>query len=453
MNSRPLYSVEAEQSVLGALLLSNNAYESIADIISERDFWAQTHRVLFRHITKLLNDGKQADATTLIASLNAADDTEAAGGLEYLEQILLAVPSAAGITRYARIVVDHRIERDLAAAADRMTELAHASEPVHERLDAAQRLVFDLAETSTGDEPRDVRDVLGSFVEDLERRVELGGEISGLATGLKDLDEKLDGLQKGDLIVIGGRPSMGKTALAAQIADHAAMAGKSVMAFSLEMSASQWVQRSISRIGRVDSHALRSGKLRGDDWERVSGAVGRLHDRRLVIDDRAGLSVERMRSRARRVARKNGLDLIVIDYLQLIAGSGDNRNEQLSGITRSLKLMARELNVPVVLLSQLNRSLEQRTEKRPLMSDLRDSGAIEQDGDVIIFVYRDEVYKPDTENKGAAELIIGKCRMGETGTVRATWIGEYTSFENYAGSFEMREPQPKPAARRNAFED
>lgn len=453
MNARPLYSIEAEQSVIGALLLSNDAFDSIADIITEADFWADTHRVLYRHVAKLLSDGKQADATTLIASLSAADDIDAAGGIAYLETILLAVPSSRGIVQYAKTIADHRIERSLVAASDRMDELAHEAGPVAERLDTAQRLVFDLAETTTGDDPREVREVLGEFIEGLERRMELGGEISGLSTGLKDVDERLDGLQDGDLIIVGGRPSMGKTALAAQIADDAALDGGSVMVFSMEMAGSQWVQRSISRLGRIDSHKLRSGKLSSEEWERVSGAVGRLHDRKLIIDDRPGLSVERMRARARRVKRKHGLDLIVVDYLQLMPGAaGDNRNEALAGITRGLKLMARELNVPVVALSQLSRECEKRPNKRPLMSDLRDSGAIEQDADVVVFVYRDEVYNPDTEARGTAELIIGKCRMGAIGTVRTTWLGEFTSFENYAGTFEPQHVEQKRPTRKG-FED
>ncbi|HQR20068.1 MAG TPA: replicative DNA helicase [Burkholderiaceae bacterium] len=454
MSARPLYSVEAEQSVLGALLLNNDAYDSIADIIGEADFWAQTHRVIWRHIAALLSSGKPADATTLIASMTAQLDLGAAGGVEYVGEILTQVPSSRGIVQYARLVVDHRIERDLAAAADTMADLASATGPVSDRLDAAQKLILGLSETSTEGDPREIGDVLHSFVEDLEARMERGGEISGMPTGLKDLDEKLDGLQDGDLIIVGGRPSMGKTSLAAQIADDNAMAGKSVLVFSFEMAAAQWAQRSISRIGRVDSHKLRSGQLGSDEFERISSAIGRLHHRKLVIDDRAGITVDRMRARARRVKRKHGLDLIVIDYLQLMtADSGDNRNEQISGITRALKLLARELGVPVVLLSHLSRKCEERTDKRPMMADLRDSGAIEQDADVIIFVYRDEVYHPDSPDKGMAELLIRKNRMGAIGDVRATWLGEYTTFENYTGTYTPRAIESKPRARKSTFDD
>lgn len=450
--SRPLFSVEAEQSVLGALLLANNAFDSIADIIGERDFSLESHRVIWRHVAALLVAGKQADVRTLEASLTNAKDMERAGGFKYVEAVLLAVPSSRGIVQYARTVVDHRIERDLATAAEQMAELASGTGPVAERLDAAQRLVFDLAECSTNDEPRAINAVLASYIDNLEKRIERGGEISGLSSGLKDLDEKIDGFQAGDLIIIGGRPSMGKTALAAQIADGAAMAGKSVLAFSMEMSAEQWAQRAMSRVGRIDSHALRSGKLQGDDWDRISTVVGRMNGRNLLIDDSSGLTVERMRSRARRAKRKSGLDLVVIDYLQLMTGTGENRNTELTAITRSLKNMARELNVPVILLSQLSRECEKRPNKRPLMSDLRDSGAIEADADVIIFVYRDEVYNPDSDARGTAELIVRKVRMGAIGDVRTTWLGEYTVFENFIGTFEPREPKPlKP--RRDAFID
>lgn len=454
MSSRPLYSVEAEQSVLGALLLSNNAYDSIADVIGERDFWAQTHRVIWRHIAALLSSGKEADATTLIASLSAADELSSAGGIEYVGDILREVPSSRGLEQYARTVVDHRIERDLAAAAAELADLASATGPVAERLDAAQKLILGLSETSTEGDPREIAEVLHTFIEDLEARMERGGEISGLPTGLKDLDEKLDGLQNGDLIIIGGRPSMGKTSLAAQIADDNALAGKSVLVFSLEMSAAQWVQRSISRLGRIDSHKLRSGKLDGDAFERISSTIGRLHHRKLVIDDRATVTVDRMRSRARRVKRKHGLDLIVIDYLQLMnADAGDNRNEQISNMTRALKLLARELEVPVVLLSQLSRKCEERSDKRPVMSDLRDSGSIEQDADVIVFVYRDEVYNPNSDARGTAELLIRKNRMGEIGDVRTAWLGEYTTFENYTGTYTPRAIESKPRARASTFDD
>lgn len=443
MNQRPLYSLEAEYAVIGAVLLDNAAFEVVANLVTVADFWSSQNRTLYTHIAGLINDGKPADATTLISSLQAADDIEAAGGMELIERVLLEVPSAHNAAHYARIVRDHRIERDLSVAAAEMTDLAWASGPVSQRLDKAQQLIFALNEQATTDEPSHIKDVLFEVVEDLETRMNREEKFSGLSTNLVDLDEQLDGLQSEDLIIIGGRPSMGKTSLGAQIGDDAAIAGKSVLVFSMEMSRRMWGMRSMSRLGRIDSHRLRSGKLNGDEFERVSSVVARLHDKRLTIDDAPGLTVERMRARARQVARRQkGLDLIIVDYLQLMSGVGDNRTGELTEITRGLKNMARELKCPVVALSQLSRDCEKRPNKRPVMADLRDSGSIEQDADVIIFVYRDEVYNPDTEAIGTAELIISKCRMGAIGMVRTAWLGEYTSFENWRGTIE---PRHRPA--------
>lgn len=450
--NRPLWSTEAEQAVIGGILLDNAAFEVVADIISEADFYDSANRTIYRHISRLMGDGKGADAATLIASLNAASDMSSAGGLDYVAAILTETPSSLRTAQHASIVRDHRIERDLAVAANSLSDLAHATGPVAERLASAQQLIFSLSETSSEDGPVEVRDVLLSFVEQLEERYNRGGEISGLSTGLKDLDRMIDGLHRGNLIVLGGRPSMGKSSLAAQIADDAAIAGKAVLVFSMEMSKEEWGLRSVSRIGRIDSMRLRAGLVNSDEWERISGAIGTLGDKRLVIDESTGLSVGRMRARARRMKRKLGaLDLIVIDYLQLMTESeGNNRTEQLSKITRELKLMARELDVPVLVLSQLNRGLEQRQDRRPLMSDLRESGSIEQDGDVVLFVYRHEVYHED-EDVGLAEIIVRKARMGGTGTVRCVWMGEYTTFADFTGAYVPPQKTAKSAVG-NTFE-
>lgn len=445
--NRPLWSTEAEQAVIGGILLDNAAFEVVADIISEADFYDSANRTIYRHISRLMGDGKGADAATLIASLNAASDMSSAGGLDYVAAILTETPSSLRTAQHASIVRDHRIERDLAVAANSLSDLAHATGPVAERLASAQQLIFSLSETSSEDGPVEVRDVLLSFVEQLEERYNRGGEISGLSTGLKDLDRMIDGLHRGNLIVLGGRPSMGKSSLAAQIADDAAIAGKAVLVFSMEMSKEEWGLRSVSRIGRIDSMRLRAGLVNSDEWERISGAIGTLGDKRLVIDESTGLSVGRMRARARRMKRKLGaLDLIVIDYLQLMTESeGNNRTEQLSKITRELKLMARELDVPVLVLSQLNRGLEQRQDRRPLMSDLRESGSIEQDGDVVLFVYRHEVYH-ENEDAGLAEIIVRKARMGGVGTARCVWMGEYTTFADFTGTYAPPEKAAKKPA-------
>lgn len=452
-DTRQLFSTEAERAVVGALLLDNGAYDRIADILKPADFYHESHRVLYKHLAEQISAGKVADVVTLIEALRVADDLERAGGVKYLEQILLNTPSSAGCRRYAETVVDRRAERALVGAAADLHDLAVASGSVDERLDKAQQLIFALTEKSARDEPRDVSTVMSAFIEQLEARAERGGELSGLASGHKDLDEKTDGFQAGNLIIVGGRPSMGKTALAMGWADHCVLHGGVALVFSMEMAAEEIVGRSISRLGRVSSHALRSGKLNSDQWDGVSAAVGRLHHKPLIIDDSAGLSVGQIRARARREKRKhNQLDLVVIDYLQLMSGNGDNRNEQLGEITRELKLMARELKCPVILLSQLSRQCEQRPDKRPVMSDLRESGAIEQDADVIMFVYRDEVYNPNTEYKGGAEILLRKHRNGEIGTVLLTWLGEYTSFENYTGRPPENAPVKQPARRAMSLE-
>lgn len=453
MTRRALWSPEAEQAVIGGILLDNRAFEAVADILTEADFCGSSHRTLYRHVARLMESGRGADAATLIASLKAADDLDAAGGLDYVKAILIETPSSLRVAQHAAIVRDHRVERDLARAAGEMADLAHATGPVAERLSAAQQLIFGLSETSSDDEPSEIRDVLLATVEQIEERFNRGGEISGMSTGLKDLDRMIDGLHPGNLVVIGGRPSMGKSSLASGIADYLAINGKSVLVFSMEMSKQEWGLRSLSRLGRIDSMRLRAGRLNGDEWERMSGAIGILSDKKLIVDASTSLSVARMRARARRAKRKRGLDLIVIDYLQLMAESeGNNRAEQLSKITRELKLMAGELQVPVVVLSQLNRGLETRPDKRPVMSDLRESGSIEQDSDVIIFVYRHEVYH-EGEDVGMAEVIVRKSRMGGTGTVRCTWIGEYTTFADHTGAYAPPEKSAKKAvAPRDVFE-
>lgn len=451
--SRELFSQEAEQSVLGALLLDNGAFDRVADKLAASDFYVGANRVLYKHLAEQIGAGKSADVVTLTAALEASGDLEPAGGMAYLQSLLMETPTARNIERYAQIVVDHRIERDLAAAAATMAELSTSSGPVAERLDQAQRLLADLSDTAALNDPIAVDDILPEWVAHLERAVERGGELSGLSTGLADVDEKLSGLQAGDLVLVAGRPSMGKTSLAMGFARAAALGGKSALVFSLEMSRHQLVQLSVAAAGRVSSSNLRSGKVSGDQWDAISAGVGRLHHRKLFIDDTAGLSVDQMRARARRVKRKHGLDLVVVDYIQLMSGnSRENRNVEVSEISRGLKLMARELGVPVVALSQLSRKCEERSDKRPLMSDLRESGALEQDADVIIFVYRDEVYNQDTQYRGMAELIIAKHRMGETGRVFTTWLPEYNTFENFRGAIPDA-PEKRMATRRDAFVD
>lgn len=436
-------SLEAEQSVLGALLLDNSAFDTIGDKLKPADFSVAAHRTIFARMTRLFAAGFDVDVVTLNTALVEADEADRVGGLPYLGELLANVPSARNVMRYTRTVIDHRIERDLATTAATIADIAERAGPISERLDEAQALLLSLTESSASDDPLEVTEILPGWLDELEARYNRGGEISGLPTGLVDLDEKTSGLQPGDLIVVAGRPGMGKTSLAMHFARHAAMHDKSALVFSMEMSRNQLVQLSVAALGRVSSTKLRNGKLVGDDWDNVSAGVGRLHQRKLIIDDRSALSVEQIRTRARRTRRKHGLDLIVIDYLQLMrVGHEERRDLQIAAITAGLKSLARELGVPVVILSQLNRALESRGkgDRRPVMSDLRDSGGIEQDADVIIFVYRDEVYNENSEYRGIAELIIGKQRMGEVGTARVAWLGEFNTFENLDRGWRAPEP-------------
>lgn len=438
---RPLHSYEAEQSVLGALLLSNAAIDNVGDLRDE-DFYVGAHKRLFSTIRGLISDGRPADAVTLSAELERSGWLEDVGGMAYVGALLEAVPTAATIRQYADIVVDRRIDRDISAAAEKMAALAHGGGPAAERMAEAQKLVFDLAEVSGDEDGVAIGAAAAGFLEILTERHEAGTQITGYASGLSDLDAKLCGFQPGDLIIVAGRPSMGKTTAAMQFALHGAKAGKVVQVYSMEMARHQLVERAVSNLGKINSHTLRTGSLQGEDWEKLTAALSMIHEMPLVIDDSPALSPERMLARSRRLKRKRGrLDLVVVDYLQLMAGAGDNRNEQISSLTRGLKLMARELNCPVILLSQLSRKCEERTDKRPMMSDLRDSGAIEQDADVILMLYRDEVYNPDTRDKGLCEILVRKQRMGETGDIAATWIGEFNAL---ADTEWKRAPAPTP---------
>lgn len=446
---RPLYSYQSEQSVLGALLLQNTAFDNIGDL-RDSDFYAPEHRAIFCSVAKIIGSGKRADVVTVTADLERGGALQGIGGVEYIGELLQAVPTAATIKQYAKTVVERRIERDLAIVAEKLTELASGSGEVNERLAEAQKLVFDLAEVSGEEDGVEIRAAAAGFLDTLEQRFNAGTHITGFATDLTDLDEKLCGLQRGDLIIVAGRPSMGKTSVAMQFAIRGALRGEVVQVYSMEMSRAQLVERAVANIGRVNSHTLRTGQLQGEDWERVSLAIGRINEMPMIIDDTPALPVARMLARSRRLRRKHGrLDLIVIDYLQLMDGAGDNRNEQISTITRGLKQMARELNVPVVLLSQLSRKCEERTDKRPLMSDLRDSGSIEQDADVIIFVYRDEVYNKESKDAGICELLIRKQRMGETGDVMTVWMGEYSAIGD--SEWKRSAVTPKPNRRDGEF--
>ena len=441
----PPHSVEAEQSVLGGLLLDNSAWDKIADLVGEGDFYRHDHRLIYRHINKLVEHAKPADVITVAESLENSAKLVDAGGLAYLGALAQNTPSAANIRRYAEIVRERAVLRSLAEVGSDIAEnaLNPSGRSVAELLDAAEAQVFKIAEAGSRGKQGfiEIQPLLTQVVEriDMLFQRENPNDVTGIPTGFSDLDEKTSGLQAGDLIIVAGRPSMGKTAFSINIAENVALhTGLPVAVFSMEMAGAQLVTRMLGSIGRLDQHRVRTGRLQDEDWQKLTYAVGKLNDAPIHIDESAALTVLDLRARARRLHRQCGkLGLIVIDYLQLMSGSGkggggENRATEISEISRGLKALAKELDVPVIALSQLNRSLEQRPNKRPVMSDLRESGAIEQDADLILFIYRDEVYNPDTPDKGSAEIIIGKQRNGPIGTVRMTFLGEYTRFENYA---------------------
>ncbi len=435
----PPHSVEAEQSLLGGLMLENSTWEQVGDLVAENDFYRKDHRLIFRAISHLAEQNTPFDVVTVSEWLEARDELQTVGGLAYLGTLANNTPSAANIKAYANIIRERSVLRQLIRVGTEISDSAFNTEgrSSEELLDNAERLVFEIAEQGAGNKGgfQPINQVLVDVVDRIDTLFNQNEAITGLATGYTDLDEMTSGLQPGDLIIVAGRPSMGKTTFSMNIAEHAVMTcGKPVAVFSMEMPADSLAMRMLSSLGRIDQHKVRTGKLEDEDWPRLTSAIGLLQEKPLFIDDTPALSPNELRTRCRRLAREHGqLGLVVIDYLQLmqVPGFSENRTAEISEISRSLKGLAKELDVPVIALSQLNRSLEQRPDKRPVMSDLRESGAIEQDADVIIFIYRDEVYNPDSEAKGTAEILIRKQRNGPIGTVRLTFLGKYTRFENF----------------------
>jgi replicative DNA helicase len=443
----PPQSIDAEQSVLGGLLLDNQRWDAIADRIGVDDFYRREHRLIFSAISALCNENNPADVITVSERLDQTGDLEGAGGLAYLGALANNTPSAANVPAYANIVRERSILRQLLSTAAEISEIAYSpgERSAGEVLDFAEKRIFDISEQRMrrrgGYEP--IAALLTKTVDRIDQLYRTKGSITGVATGFTDLDEKTSGLQPADLVIIAGRPSMGKTTLAMNIAENAAVGHKLPVAiFSMEMPGTQLAMRMMASLGRINSHRVRTGKLDDEDWPRLTSAVTLLSDAPIFIDDAPALTSMELRARARRIKREHGLGLIIVDYLQLMQGAEagvENRATEISNITRGLKGLAKELNVPLIAMSQLNRSLESRTDKRPVMSDLRESGAIEQDADVILFIYRDEVYNEDSPSKGTAEIIIGKQRNGPIGKVTLTFLGEYTKFENYISGGAERE--------------
>src|SRR5205809_4652963 len=441
----PPHSLEAEQSVLGGLLLDNDAADRVGDVAAAEDFYSDAHRVIYRHVMQLIANGKPADVVTLAESLSSAQKLDYVGGLAYLGALVQNVPTAANIRHYAQIVRDRSILRQLAATAGEIADTAYnpLGRSAKMVLDEAEAKALHIAEQGArgAQNFHEIGKLLAGLVDRIETLYNRDNpsDVTGVPTGFVDLDRMTSGFQPGDLIIVAGRPSMGKTSLALNIGENVALdTGMPVAVFSMEMGAAQLALRMIGSVGRLDQHKLRTGRLVADDWDKLSAALGRLNEAPILIDETPALNAIEVRSRARRLMRQYGkLGLVIVDYLQLMQAStqGENRATELSEISRAMKSLAKELQVPVVALSQLNRSLEQRPDKRPVMSDLRESGALEQDADVILFIYRDEVYNAETQDKGVAEILISKQRNGPTGKVTLTFRGEYTRFENHtAGS-------------------
>lgn len=441
----PPHNIEAEQSILGGLMLKPISWDEIADVITEKDFYRLEHQLIFRHIARLIGKSEPVDVITIAESIESTGKLDRVGGLKYLGDIAQSTPSAANIKRYAEIVHSKRKERDFLAATYELLQLTNDSGDIDAKVSEAIEILNALADDKQNSIVR-LSEAALKALESLDRRHGSGEEIHGLKTGFIDFDHKTGGLHPCDLIIMAGRPAMGKTCFATNIAENVAIdSGLPVLMFSLEMSDEQLATRSIANQGGVDLNVLRSARIVSGDWDRLTHAVGKMVDAPMFIDSNPMTTATQMHARARRMKRTHGLSLVVIDYLQLMSEGGDNRNNELSTITRKLKLMAKDLQVPVICLSQLSRKVEERGDKRPMLSDLRDSGAIEQDADVVVMMYRDEYYNPDSPNKGVAEAILQKQRMGQTGTVLLSFQGEYSRFTNFQG--EYCKPEKKQVRR------
>jgi len=438
----PPHSMEAEQSVIGSMLIAPDCWDRVAEILLEKDFYNRAHQTIFKAILKLLSDSQPVDLITVSDLLEQQDELETAGGFAYLGELAKNTPSAANVVAYAKIIKERAILRELIGVAHEIAESGYNPEgrTSGDVLDMAESRVFEIAEQRSGNSegPQDIETVMTHTVDRLEALLKSGKEVTGVSTGFKDLDKKTSGLQPSDLIIVAARPSMGKTTFAMNLCENAMLLEeKPVLVFSLEMPAEQLMMRILASLSRVDQTKIRTAQLDDEDWARISNTMAMLKEKdNLFIDDASGLTPMEVRTRARKLAReRGGISMIMVDYLQLmqVPGLSENRTLEIAEISRSLKSLAKELNVPVVALSQLNRSLEQRADKRPVNSDLRESGSIEQDADLIMFIYRDEVYHENSQEKGIAEIIIGKQRNGPIGTARLTFQGHFSRFDNYAG--------------------
>ena len=449
----PPQAVEAEQSVLGGLMLDNAAWDRVGDVLGERDFYRSDHRLIFRAIEQLLSLDMPADAVTVADALG--EELERVGGRDYLGSMVVNTPSSANIRRHAELVREKSVRRGLITLCSQTLDSLYGdmSDSPAGLIGRLEDGLAALATARLSKPQASFGALLSRVVASIDERYQNGGRITGLETGFVDLDEKTAGLQPGELIVIAGRPSMGKTSMAMNIVEHVTLnLTRSAAVFSLEMSDTQLVQRMLGSVGKVNQHRLRTGRLDAEDWTQLSKTHGEMAGARVIIEETYDLEPAALRAKAKRIKRANpDLALIVVDYLQLMETGADKRVDQVAEITRGLKRIAKELEIPVVALSQLNRSVEARTNKRPMMADLRESGAIEQDADLILFMYRDEVYNPDTPNPGLCEVIIGKQRNGPTGHIHLTFLAQYARFENHAGEIHQRvyKPRSKPFETRS----
>jgi replicative DNA helicase len=441
----PPQSIEGEKCVLGAMLLEKDAIITASEMLREEDFYREDHKKIFQTMIDLFDKNEPVDLVTVAEELRKKSILEDVGGAVYLAELVNSVPTAANISKYCRIVQEKSILRRLIRVATRIISLGYeASRDVEDIVDEAERLIFEIAQKKSSEGFSYIKDVIMDTFERIEQLYNSKGSMTGVPTGFHDFDRMTSGLQPSDLILIAARPSMGKTAFALNIAQHAAVRENIPVAiFSLEMSKEQLVQRMLCAEANIDSHRLRSGELDDSDWEKLARAMGLLSEAPIYIDDTPGIPVMEVRAKARRLKAEKGLGLIIIDYLQLMQGKGDseNRQHEISQISRSLKALARELNVPVVALSQLSRAPEMRQDHRPILSDLRESGSQEQDSDVVAFLYRDEYYNPDTEKKNIAEIIIAKQRNGPTGVIELVWLKQFTKFvsiERYRSTSRAR---------------
>lgn len=438
----PPHSTEAEQSVLGGLMIANEAWDNVADQVTEADFYRAAHRAIFRQMARLVEAGEPIDVVTLSEALDRSGELDQIGGLPYLVELAKNTPSTVNIRAYGKVVRERSSLRALIQVASDIVDSGYNPQgrDSNDLLDEAERRIMQITEERPKQGgPEAVNPLLKSAVDRIDELFNSDLDITGLSTGFNDLDDKTSGLQPSDLIIVAARPSMGKTAFAVNLVEHAVLHNaKPILVFSMEMPANAIIMRMIASIGRIHLSKVLTGKLEEEDWPKLTMAVSKLKDRPLFIDDTPALTPTEVRSRARRIAREHGdLGMIMVDYLQLmqVAGVNEGRTAEISEISRSLKAIAKEFNCPVVALSQLNRSLEQRPNKRPINSDLRESGAIEQDADVIMFIYRDEYYNEDSQDKGIAEIIIGKQRNGPTGTTKLAFLGHFTRFDNLAFNY------------------